>query len=63
MRPWFAVVLVAGMGFAAGCARETEERPSMPDDRKVLMDSMPQGPSVDSMAAEMGRAWKGDSAK
>ena len=63
MRLWFAVVLVAGMDFGAGCTRETEERPSMPDDRKVLMDSMPQGPPADSMAAEMERAWKGDSAK
>lgn len=35
----------------------------MPEERKVLMDSMPQGPPADSMAAEMERAWRGDSTR
>ena len=57
------VFLVAGLVACAGCTRQAEERTSMPDDRKVLMDSMPAGPSADSMAMEMERAWKGDSAR
>jgi hypothetical protein len=61
-RVFIVATLVAG-SVAAGCARETEDRPSMPDERKVLMDSMPQGPPADSMAAEMERAWEGDSAR
>jgi hypothetical protein len=59
----FAVVVLAGIVVAAGCTRQAEERTSMPDDRKVLMDSMPAGPPEDSMAAEMERAWKGDSVR
>ena len=56
-------IAVLGSVVAVGCRREAEERPSMPDDRKVLMDSMPEGPPPDSMAKEMERAWKGDSSR
>jgi hypothetical protein len=57
------VVLLVGLGVAAACTRESEERTSMPEDRKVLMDSMPAGPSEDSMAVQMERAWRGDSVR
>ncbi len=35
----------------------------MPEERKVLMDSMPHGPPADSLAAEMERAFRGDTAR
>jgi hypothetical protein len=57
------VVLLAWLILAGGCARSREERPSMPEDRKVLMDSMPVGIPEDSMAAQMKRAFEGESAR
>ena len=44
---------------APSVSQESEHaRPSMPDSMKVPMDSMPDGPSPDSMAAQMERAFQ-----
>ncbi|HEY7530778.1 MAG TPA: hypothetical protein VIC56_08895 [Gemmatimonadota bacterium] len=44
----------------AGAASE-HGRPSMPDSMKVGLEPMPEGPSPDSMAAQMDRAFQGGS--
>ena len=35
-------------------------RPSMPDSMRVPLEPMPEGPSPDSMAAQMERAFEGE---
>jgi hypothetical protein len=57
-----AAIVLSGLA-AVGCSREADDRTSMPADRKLVLDSMPQGPPPDSMAAEMERAWRGDSSR
>ncbi len=50
-------LLVVAVGCGSG---ETEERPSMPADRLVRMDSMPTGIPQDSMEAQMRRIYQGE---
>ena len=39
--------------------RSEHARPSMPDSMAVPLEPMPEGPSLDSMAAQMERAFEG----